>query len=322
MKEEPKAAEGVHASAAPDIPPLQGTHIPVLVSSTEGPLEECPAGNTANPGASPLRSVAKSDYTSTSTKHQSSLPEIGQEYLQLERNLVPAAASELESPQSHTLLNLKEEETPGTEEQPTMSTPFDERSRMSERSERPMIGCSPFNPNGSQSTHGSSVGMGTPCLPRRQDAGSPRQSSEETSETELASLASLSRFSLALRTRQFVALRAAARESPGRVPGGQGQPEQGVQPCAVDPSYLLSTLAKTWLDATNVQPQSTLGMALSQCLGQITNHDEPSTSFLSVPGSQCREVPPNPNPTTGIQSEIVIPRAKAVAAVVSHSNNK
>ena len=72
---------------------------------------------------------------------------------------------------------------------------------------------------------------------------------------------------------------------------------------------------RKWL--TLRSSRSTLGMALSPCLGQTTNPDEPSASSLSVPGSQCREAPPNPNPTTGIQSEIVIPRAKAVAAVVS-----
>ena len=318
MTSEPKAAEGVNASAAPELPPLQGSSNTAALSSAEGSRLGLPAGFTALPEVQPLRSVAETATLRQVQNKNETLPGLGQEDMLLARNVVPAAATELESPLSHNLLNPKEEENPA--EQPTMSTPFDERSHTTERSERPLVGWSPFSPSGSQSTHGSSVGKGTPYLSLRQDAGSPRPASGRTSQPEPASPALRSRLSLAQRTRQFgqfVAARAAAAMSPGGLPGGLGQPEQSAQPGAVDPSYLQPTLVKTWRDVTNVQPQSTLGMAPSPYLGQTLKPDESPTSSLSVSGIQCREVGPHLPPTTGIQGGTEIPRAKAVAAVVS-----
>ena len=302
MTSEPKAAEGVNASAAPELPPLQGSSNTAALSSAEGSRLGLPAGFTALPEVQPLRSVAETATLRQVQNIKRTLPGLGQEDMLLARNVVPAAATELESPQSHNLLNPKEEENPA--EQPTMSTPFDERSRTTERSERPLVGWSPFSPSGSQSTHGSSVGMGTPYLSLRQDAGSPRPASGRTSQPEPASPALRSRLSLAQKTRQFVAARAAAAMSPGGLPGGLGQPEQSAQPGAVDPSYLQPTLVKTWLDVTNVQPQSTLGMAPSPYLGQTLKPDESPTSSLSVPGIQCREVPPNPIPLSLLVSRV------------------
>ena len=179
MTSEPKAAEGVHASAAPDIPPLQGSADTAALSSAERSRLGLPAGFTALPEDQPLRSVAEAATLRQVQNIRRTLPGLGQEYLQLARNAVSAAATELESPQSHYLLNQKEEENPA--EEPTMSTPFDVRSRTMERSERPLVGWSEFSLSGSQSTHGSSVGMGTPYLSLRQDAGSPRLASGRTS---------------------------------------------------------------------------------------------------------------------------------------------
>ena len=99
-------------------------------------------------------------------------------------------------------------------------------------------------------------------------------------------------------------------------PGGQGQP-QSAQPGLVHPSHLLSTPSKPWLDVTNVQPHFR-GEAVHSPDSKTTRDSyESSTLSLSVSGIQCREVVPHLPPTTGIQGGIEIPRAKAVAAVVS-----
>ena len=82
-------------------------------------------------------------------------------------------------------------------------------------------------------------------------------------------------------------------------------------------SYPRSTPSETWLDGTNIQPHFTGGAVHSPDSKQTCESDESSTLSLSVPGIQSREVAPNLPPTAGIQSGIEIPRAKAVAAVVS-----
>ena len=74
MTSESQAAEGVHASAAPELPLLQGITQTAALSSAEGSSLGLPAGFTATPEVQPLRSEAKSGYTSTSTKHSMSLP--------------------------------------------------------------------------------------------------------------------------------------------------------------------------------------------------------------------------------------------------------
>ena len=102
-------------------------------------------------------------------------------------------------------------------------------------------------------------------------------------------------------------------------PGGQGQ-LQSAQSCVVHPSHLLSTPSETWLDGTNIQPHFTGGTVQLPDSKQTCESDESSTPSLSVSGIQCREVPPNLPLTTGIQSGIEIPRAKAVAAVASLHN--
>ena len=68
MTSESQAAEGVHASAAPELPLLQGITKTAALSSAEGSSLGLPAGFTATPEVQPLRSEAKSGYTSTSTQ--------------------------------------------------------------------------------------------------------------------------------------------------------------------------------------------------------------------------------------------------------------
>ena len=177
MTNEPLAAEGIHASATPELPPFQGTSLPVTLSLAEGSSMGLPAGSTAQSEVQPSTGVAKSAYTATSTNHISDLPGIRQQYLLAAHNLASAAAPQPQIPEKHSLLTDSggKEETPETVEQPTASTPIDERFRMSERSERPMIGWSPFSPTGPQSTHGSSVDMGSPYFLPLEDAVSHDQ---------------------------------------------------------------------------------------------------------------------------------------------------
>ena len=132
MTDEPTAAEGIHASAAPELPPLPGTSQPATLSFAEGSSQGLPACSPALPKVLPLTDVAKSVYTSTSTKHYSDLPGVGQVYLLAAQDLVSAAAAQPQSPEKHNLLKEREK-TPEAVEQPTASSPSDERARKTEQ---------------------------------------------------------------------------------------------------------------------------------------------------------------------------------------------
>ena len=110
-----------------------------------------------------------------------SLPGIGQEYLLAVQDLASAAAAEPQSPEKHTLLE-KEEENPEAVEQPTVSSPSDESCGNTEQPARPRMAAPLFSPIGSQSTHGSSVGMRTPSLLPLGSAGPYSRSNSETGE--------------------------------------------------------------------------------------------------------------------------------------------
>ena len=315
---ESKAAEGVHASAAPELPLLRGITKTAALSSAEGSSLGLPAGFTAILEVQPLRSVTEAAPLRQVQNNNVDLPGIGQEYLLAAQQLASAAARapQLQSPRSSSLLTdrLPEEESPGTLELPTASTPLEERYRTSPRAELLLIGQSPFSPKGPQSTHGSSVGMGSPypllgdALRQHQSGGSanPRQGS--------SSPALGSRLAVAQTTRQFIRARAAAAKSPGVFPGGLAQPVSA-QPRVVDSSYLLSTPAEIWLDVTNIQPQSKHGVASSPDPERTIQSDGSSIPSLSAPGIQGREAPPTSHLSAGIRREMETLHAKALASV-------
>ena len=199
-----------------------------------------------------------------------------------------------------------------------MSSPRDQSCGNTEQLARSRLAAPLFSPFGSQSTHGSSVGMRTPSLLPPRSVGLYGRSYGE-STPRLGSLSPAPGSGLASRfraTKRFLQARADALRSPGMSSGGQGQP-QSAQPGPVHPSYLLSTPSKPWLDVTNVQPPFRGEAGLLADSKPTRDSYESSTPSLSVPDIQCREVGPHLPLTTGIQGGIEIPRAKAVAAVVS-----
>ena len=125
MESESLAAEGVNASASPELPPLQGTTETTALSSVEGSSSGLPAGFTANPEVLPLRSEAQEAATLRQVQNTCNLPEIGQNYLLTAQGLASAAAAEPQSPEVHTWMEKRSEE-PKTVEQPTMPSPSDE----------------------------------------------------------------------------------------------------------------------------------------------------------------------------------------------------
>ena len=217
MTDESLAAEGIHASASPVLPSHHGSTLPATVSLAEESSMGIPTGSIAQPEVHPLTGVARNGYTSTSTKHSEDLPGIGQQCLAATQNLASAAASQLQSPENQSLLrdSGEKDEAPGTLEQPTASTPIDERSSVTERSERPMMGWSPFSPTGPQSTHGSSVGMGSPYLLPVEGAVAPdRSGGRATPRQGSSSPAPGSRLAIAQATRESFRARSAAVRSP------------------------------------------------------------------------------------------------------------
>ena len=99
-------------------------------------------------------------------------------------------------------------------------------------------------------------------------------------------------------------------------PGGLGQ-LQGAQPCLSRPSYLPSTPSELWLDVTNVQPHSKVEAGPPSDSPMTSDSPESYNPSFSAPGYQGRKVDPHLLPAIGIRRRNEMPRAKAVAAVVS-----
>ena len=294
MTDEPTATEGIHASTAPELPPLPGTFQPATLLFAEGSGQGLPACSPALPEDPPLTSVAKNVYTSTSTKQHEDLPGVGQAYLLAAQDLVSAAAAQPQSPEKHSLMKEREE-TPEAVEQPTASSPSDERARKTVQPVRPRMAGPFFSPTGPQSTHGSSVGMGTPSFLPVEGVGSyDRSGGKVVSRQGSSSPAPGSRLAIARTTGQFVQTRADAAKSPGISPGGQGQ-LKSAQPCVVDLSHLLSTPAETWPDVTNIQPHFKHGMASSPDSEQTDKSDE------------CTSPPPSPSLLLASSAERCLP---------------
>ena len=107
MADKPPLAEDTRASALPDKPPRPSLTLPAAVSAAEGSGMGLPAGSIAVPEVQPLAGVAASGSTSTSTKHPSGLPGLGQSQVQAH---VPAAAA---VPQVHSLETISQREDCG-----------------------------------------------------------------------------------------------------------------------------------------------------------------------------------------------------------------
>ena len=320
MEDEPPAAEGVLTSAAPELPPSRGSNIPTVLSPVEEAGLGLPAGSSANTEVKPLLSVAEvPPLRQVQNNIHAYLPGLGQDYLLAARQLASASALQLQSPRSSSLLaDLRtSEEYHEPSEEPTAATPNAEQSRVPSRAELPLVGLSPFSPSGPQSTHGSSVGMGSPHTPSG-DEVTQRQSGRNTTARLGFSPPRLGSRLLAMAkaTRQFVKARADALLSPEVFPGGLEPPESAL-PGLVDPSHPVPTPAETRADATNVQPHSTHGTAISPDPEQTILSDGSSIPSLLAPGIQGKEVHPKPHLSTGIRREMEIPHAKAVASVSS-----
>ena len=241
---------------------------------------------------------------------------IRQEHLLSAQGLALAAAAGLQSPENYNLLE-RGEEVSEAGEQSTASSPraTDDNG---EQPARPAMAASPFTPIGSQSTHGSSVGVNTPSLLSLPGATPDGQSGCESNPRQ-GPASSAPGSGLASRVRATVRhlqARADALRSPGMSPGGLGQ-LQSAQPCLTRPSYLPSTPSKPWLDVTNVQPHSKVEAGPPSDSPMTSDSHESYNPSFSAPGYQGRKVDPHLLPALGIRRRNEMPRAKAVAAVVS-----
>ena len=315
MKNESLAAEGVHASAAAELPTSSTTSETAVLSAAEGSSSGLPAGLTACTEVRPLRS---GEEVPPLRQVQNILVDpsgIRQEHLLSAQGLALAAAAELQSPENNLLERGEEVSEAG--EQSTASSPraTDDNG---EQPPRPAMAASPFTPIGSQSTHGSSVGVNTPSLLSLPGATPDGQSGRESNPRQGTS-SSAPGSGLASRVRATVRhlqARADALRSPGMSPGGLGQ-LQGAQPCLTRPSYLPSTPSKPWLDVTNVQPHSKVEAGPPSDSPMTSDSPESYNPSFSAPGYQGRKVDPHLLPALGIRRRNEMPRAKAVAAVVS-----
>ncbi len=313
------AAEGVLTSAAPELPLSDGNTIPTALSPVEGEVLGLPAGSAAKPEVKPLYGVAEvPPPRQVQNNSYAYLPGLGQEYLLTARQLVAASALQLQSPRSSSLLadlrTSKECQEPS--EEPTAATPNAEQSRVPSRAGLPLVGLSPFSPSGPQSTHGSSVGMGSPHTLSRDEVTQRRSGGNTTARPGLSSPMLGSLLAMAKATRQFVKARADALLSPGVFPGGL-EPSESALPGLVDPSHPVPTLAETRGDATNVQPHLTYGTVTPPDPEQTIVSDGSSIPSLLAPGIQGREAPPISHLSAGIRREVVTPHAKALASVSS-----
>ena len=321
MKNESLAAEGVHASAASELPTSSTTSKTAVLSTAEGLSSGLPAGLTACTEVRPLSSGEEVPPLRQVQNNNVDPSGIRQGHLLSAQGLALAAAAGLQSPENHNLLE-RGEEVSEAGEQSTASSPrvTDDNG---EQPARPAMAASPFTPIGSQSTHGSSVGVNTPSLLSLPGATPDGQSCCESNPRQgPASSAPGSRLVSRVRaTGRYLQSRADALRSPGMSPGGQGQ-LQSAQPCLTRPSYLPSTPSKPWLNVTNVQPHSKVEAVPPPDSPMTSDSHESYNPSLSAPGYQGREVDPHLLPALGIRRRSEMPRAKALAAVVSpHLNN-
>ena len=316
MEEESLAAEGVRASAAAELPTSSTTSKTAALSAAEGSSLGLPAGFIAQPEVHPLRSGERVPPLRQVQNINSDASGTKQEHLLAAQDLALAAEAELQSPENHYLLESGEEISEAGEHS-TASSPraTDDNGEPPPRS---AMAASPFTPSGSQSTHGSSVGVNTPSLLSLLGATPDSQSGCESNPRQgPASSAPGSRFASRVRaTVRHLQARADALRSPGMSPGGLGQ-LQGAPPGLPRPSYLPPTPSELGLDVTNVQPHSEVGAGPPSGSPMMSNSPESYNPSSSAPGHQGRKGDPPPIPAIGIRRRNEIPLAKALAAVVS-----
>ena len=291
MEEESLAAEGVHASAAAELPTSSTTSKTAALSAAEGSSSGLPAGFTALPEVHPLRSGAEVPPL-RQVQNISCDPSGIRHEPASAQGLALAAAAGLQSPENHHLLE-KGEEISEAGEQSTASSPrFADDD--GEQPARPGLAASPFTPSGSQSTHGSSVGVNTPSLLSLLGATPYGQSCCESNPRQgPASSAPGSRLvSRVWATGRYLQSRADARRSPGMSPGGLGQ-LQGAQPGLSRPSYLPPTPSELGLDVTNVQPHSKVEAGPPSGSPMTSDSPESYNPSFSAPGHQGRKVDPH-----------------------------
>ena len=315
MEEESLAAEGVHASAAAELPTSSTTSKTAALSAAEGSSSGLPAGFTALPEVRPLRSGAEVPPLRQVQNILFDASGIRQEHLLSAQGLAWAAAAELPSPENN-LLEI-EEEVSEAGEQSTASSPR-ATDDDGEQLPRPAIAASPFLPSGSQSTHGSSVGVNTPSLLSSPGATPDGQSGRELNPRQ-GTPSSGPGSGLASRVRataRHLQARVDALRSPGMSPGGLGQ-LQGAQPGLPRPSFLPPTPSELGLDVTNVQPHSEVEAGPPSGSPMTRDSPESYNPSFSAPGYQGRKGDPHPLPAIGIRRRNEMPLAKALAAVVS-----
>ena len=315
MEEESLAAEGVHASAAAELPTSSTTSKTAALSAAEGSSSGLPAGFTALPEVRPLRSGERVPPLRQVQNIIFDASGIRQEHLLSAQGLSWAAAAELPSPENN-LLEI-EEEVSEAGEQSTASSPL-ATDDDGEQRPRPAIAASPFLPSGSQSTHGSSVGVNTPSLLSSPGATPDGQSGRELNPRQ-GTPSSGPGSGLASRVRataRHLQARVDALRSPGMPPGGLGQ-LQGAQPGLPRPSFLPPTPSELGLDVTNVQPHSEVEAGLPSGSPMTRDSPESYNPSFSAPGYQGRKGDPHPLPAIGIRRRNEMPLAKALAAVVS-----
>ena len=315
MEEESLAAEGVHASAAAELPTSSTTSKTAALSAAEGSSSGLPAGLTALPEVRPLRSGEEVPPLRQVQNIIFDASGIRQEHLLSAQGLAWAAAAELPSPENN-LLEI-EEEVSEAGEQSTASSPR-ATDDDGEQRPRPAIAASPFLPSGSQSTHGSSVGVNTPSLLSSPGATPDGQSGRELNPRQ-GTPSSGPGSGLASRVRataRHLQARVDALRSPGMSPGGLGQ-LQGAQPGLPRPSFLPPTPSELGLDVTNVQPHSEVEAGPPSGSPMTRDSPESYNPSFSAPGYQGRKGDPHPLPAIGIRRRNEMPLAKALAAVVS-----
>ena len=121
MEEESLAAEGVHASAAAELPTSSTTSKTAALSAAEGSSSGLPAGLTALPEVRPLRSGAEVPPLRQVQNNLFDSSGIRQEHLLSAQDLAWAAAAELPSPENNLLEGGEEVLEAG--EQSTASSP-------------------------------------------------------------------------------------------------------------------------------------------------------------------------------------------------------
>ena len=173
MKNKSLAAEGVHASAASELPTSSTTSKTAVLSTAEGFSSGLPAGLTACTEVRPLRSGEEVPPLRQVQNNLLDPSGIRQEHLLSAQGLALAAAAGLQSPENYNLLE-RGEEVSEAGERSTASSPraTDDNG---EQPARPAMAASPFTPIGSQSTQTTSGAVGRlNCRRHRLGRASPR----------------------------------------------------------------------------------------------------------------------------------------------------